>query len=184
MLHPIRVNLRSSRTSSRGFFAAWAVLSIVLMVLTCHSTKPVDLGKWGRMWSALLLPFMMMYAYLAIPLRSMMCCDVQWWHRTNWVSSSDKKGWPLSIKSKDSGPYWDISSSRHAHRDWAWTWLLPCTRRGTCWTSHRWVATPYPGGLGSLLECPVQGPSGISLGSIGRAQREVLCLMLMVHWLT
>ena len=39
--------------SSRGFFAAWAALSTILMVLTCCSTKPLDLGKWGRMWSAL-----------------------------------------------------------------------------------------------------------------------------------
>ena len=43
---PIGVDLRSSRTSSRGFFAICAVLGTVLMVLTCHSMKPLDLGKW------------------------------------------------------------------------------------------------------------------------------------------
>ena len=48
MLGPIRVNLKSSRMSSRGFFAVWAVFSTVLMVLTCHSTKPLDLGKQGE----------------------------------------------------------------------------------------------------------------------------------------
>ena len=53
MLDPIGVNLRSSRMSSRGFFAAWTVLSTVLMVLTCCSMKPLDLGNRGRMWSTL-----------------------------------------------------------------------------------------------------------------------------------
>ena len=42
------VNLRPSRTSSRGFFAVRAVLSVVMMVLTCCSMKPLDLGKWGE----------------------------------------------------------------------------------------------------------------------------------------
>ena len=46
MLGPIGVGQRSGRTSSRGFYAAWAVLSAVLMVLTCCSMKPLDLGKW------------------------------------------------------------------------------------------------------------------------------------------
>ena len=46
MLGPIGVNLRSSRMSSRGFSAAWAVLSAVLMVLTYHSMKSLDLEKW------------------------------------------------------------------------------------------------------------------------------------------
>ena len=48
MLGPIGVDLRSSRMSSRGFFDAWAVLSIVFMILTCHSMKLLDLGKWGE----------------------------------------------------------------------------------------------------------------------------------------
>ena len=48
MLGPIGIDLRSSRMSSRGFFAAWAVLSALLMVLTCCSMKPLDLGKVGR----------------------------------------------------------------------------------------------------------------------------------------
>ena len=53
MLGLIGVDLRSSRMSSRGFFAAWAVFSAVLMVLTYCSTKPLDLGNGERMWSAL-----------------------------------------------------------------------------------------------------------------------------------
>ena len=75
MLGLIGVDLRSSRTSSRGFFAALAVLSTVLMVLTCCSMKPLDLGKWGE--------------------------DVEcsmWWH-----SFSDEKGWLLSSESSDDG---------------------------------------------------------------------------------
>ena len=28
------------------------MLSAVVMVVTCHCTKPLDLGKWGRVWSA------------------------------------------------------------------------------------------------------------------------------------
>ena len=47
MLDLIEVDLRSSRTLSRGFINERAVLSAVLMVLTCHSIKPLDLGKWG-----------------------------------------------------------------------------------------------------------------------------------------
>ena len=34
--------------SSRGFFAIWAVLSALLMVLTWHSMKLLDPGKWGE----------------------------------------------------------------------------------------------------------------------------------------
>ena len=45
MLGPIGVDLRSRRISSRGFFAVKAVFSTVLMVLTWHSVKPLDLGK-------------------------------------------------------------------------------------------------------------------------------------------
>ena len=37
----------SSRTVSRDFFAGKAVLIAVLMVLTCLSVKPLDLGKCG-----------------------------------------------------------------------------------------------------------------------------------------
>ena len=47
MLGLIRVDLRSSRTSLRGFSAVWAVLSAVLMVLTCHSMMPLDFGEMG-----------------------------------------------------------------------------------------------------------------------------------------
>ena len=46
MLGPTGVDLRSKRTSSRGFFAVRAVLSAVLTVLTQHSMKPLDLGNW------------------------------------------------------------------------------------------------------------------------------------------
>ena len=35
------------------------------------------------------------------------------------MSSSDAKGWPLSKESMDGSPYCDMSSSSHAHRDWA-----------------------------------------------------------------
>ena len=48
MLGLIRVDQRSSRMSSRGFFAVWAVLSAVLMVCTCYSMKPLVLGKWAK----------------------------------------------------------------------------------------------------------------------------------------
>ena len=47
ILGPISVDQRSSRTVSRDFFAGKAVLSAVLMVLTCLSMKPLDLGKCG-----------------------------------------------------------------------------------------------------------------------------------------
>ena len=96
MLGPIGVNQRSSRTSSTGFFDAWAVLSTVFMVHTCHSMKLFDLGKWVEDVK----------------------CSMQWCWR-NCVSSSDEKGWPLSIESKGSGPYRDMTSSRHTHREWA-----------------------------------------------------------------
>ena len=33
---------------SRGFLDGRAVFSAVLMVLTCCSIKPLDLGKWGE----------------------------------------------------------------------------------------------------------------------------------------
>ena len=35
------------------------------------------------------------------------------------MSSSDAKGGPLSLDSDIGGPYWEISSSRCMHRDWA-----------------------------------------------------------------
>ena len=46
MLDTIGVDLRSSRMSSRHFFAAWAVLSTVCMVPTCHS-EAVGPGEVG-----------------------------------------------------------------------------------------------------------------------------------------
>ena len=49
MFGPMGVDLRSSRTDSRGFLAGRAVLRAVLMVLTCLSMKPFDLGKWGEL---------------------------------------------------------------------------------------------------------------------------------------
>ena len=42
----IGIDLRSRKTFSRGFFAIRSALSTVLMVLTWHSMKPLDLGKW------------------------------------------------------------------------------------------------------------------------------------------
>ena len=47
------VDQRSSRMSSRGLSESWPVLSAVLMILTCHSVNPLDLRKWGEMWSDL-----------------------------------------------------------------------------------------------------------------------------------
>ena len=47
MFDPMGVDLRSSRTDSRDFLAGKAVWRAVLIVLTCLSMKPFDLGKWG-----------------------------------------------------------------------------------------------------------------------------------------
>ena len=96
MLGLIRVDQRVNRTSSRGLFESWGVLSTVLGVWTCPSTKPLDLGKWGK------------DMVLSI-----------WWHCRNCVSSSDVKGGPLSVESRDGGPCWEMSSSKCVHRDWA-----------------------------------------------------------------
>ena len=35
------------------------------------------------------------------------------------MSSSDTKGYPLSVERRDGGLYCKMSSSNHAHRDWA-----------------------------------------------------------------
>ena len=76
--------------------AGEAVLRAVLIVLTCLSIKPFDLGKWGEdVWCAML------------------------WPMRNSASSSDAKGGPLSVDSDIGGPYWEMSSSRHVHIDWA-----------------------------------------------------------------
>ena len=48
MFGPMGVDLRSSRTDSRGFLAGRAVLRAVLMVLTCLSINLLDLGKCGE----------------------------------------------------------------------------------------------------------------------------------------
>ena len=48
ILGPIGVDLRSNRTASRDLLDGKAVLSPVLMVLTCLSIKPLDLGKCGE----------------------------------------------------------------------------------------------------------------------------------------
>ena len=42
-----------------------------------------------------------------------------WWCCKNCVSSSDAEGCPLSIESRDGGPYFKMSSSKCTHRDWA-----------------------------------------------------------------
>ena len=42
-----------------------------------------------------------------------------WWHIRNSASSSEANGGPLSVDSDVGGPYWEMSSSRHVHRDWA-----------------------------------------------------------------
>ena len=48
ILGPIGVDWRSNRTVLRDLFAGKTVLSAVLMVLTCLSIKPLDLGKCGE----------------------------------------------------------------------------------------------------------------------------------------
>ena len=96
MFGPMGMDLKSSRTVTRGLLAGRAVLRAVLMVLTCLSMNPFDLGKCGE--------------------------DVWWamqWCVRNSVSSSDAKGGPLSVDSDMGGPYCKISSSRQVHRDWA-----------------------------------------------------------------
>ena len=45
---PMGMDLRSNKTDSRGFLAGKAVLRAVLIVLTCLSIKPLDLGKCGE----------------------------------------------------------------------------------------------------------------------------------------
>ena len=96
MFSPMEVDLRSSRTDERVLFAGKAVLRVVLIVLTCLSMKPFDLRKWGEeVW-----------------------CSMQW-HMRNSVSSSEAKGGPLSVDSDIGGPYWEMSSSRCVHRNWA-----------------------------------------------------------------
>ena len=95
MFGPMGVDLRSSRTASRGFLAGKAVLRAVLIVLTCLSIKPLDLGKCGEdVW-----------------------CAMQW-HVRNSVSSSEANGGPLSVDSDMGGPYCEISSSRCKHKGW------------------------------------------------------------------
>ena len=73
-----------------------AVLRAVLIVLTCHSIKPLDLGKCGdEVW-----------------------CVMQWCVR-NSASSSEANGGPLSVDSDMGGPYCEMSSSRCNHKDGA-----------------------------------------------------------------
>ena len=96
MFGPIGVDLRSSRTVTRGLLAGKAMLRAVLIVLTCLSIKPFDHGKWGEdAW-----------------------CAMQW-HVKNSVSSSGVKGGPLSVDSDIGGPYWEMTSRRCVHSDWA-----------------------------------------------------------------
>ena len=45
MLDHIRVDQRLSRTSSRGLFASWAVLSAVLMVFHLSFNETIGPGK-------------------------------------------------------------------------------------------------------------------------------------------
>ena len=53
MLGPIKVKCRSRRRSSSVLHDSCMVLSMVLMVLTSHLMKLLDLAKWGNevMWS-------------------------------------------------------------------------------------------------------------------------------------
>ena len=96
ILGPMGVDQRSSRAVSRNFLDGKVVLSAVLMVPTCLSIKPLDLGKCGdEVW-----------------------CSMQW-HIRNSASSSDANGSPLSVDSNEGGRYCDMSSSKCVHRDWA-----------------------------------------------------------------
>ena len=53
MFGPTVVDLRSSRSVTRGLLVAKAVLRAVLIVLTCLSIKPFDWGNGGRMYGVL-----------------------------------------------------------------------------------------------------------------------------------
>ena len=48
MLGLMGVNCKSSSRSLMLFLESWEVLNVVLMVWTCHSVKPLDLGKGGK----------------------------------------------------------------------------------------------------------------------------------------
>ena len=89
MLGPIGIEHRSKRSSSSDLPESWVLLSVVLMVLTCHSMKPLDLRKWGKevIWSIKL-------------------------HCKNWVSLSDMKEGPLSVWSRQGGLYCKMSSCK------------------------------------------------------------------------
>ena len=48
MFGPMGMDLRSSRTVARGLLAFRVVLRAVVIVLTCLSMNPFDLGKCGE----------------------------------------------------------------------------------------------------------------------------------------
>ena len=48
MLGLIGVECRTRGSSSSDLLDSWMVHNAVLMVLTCHLMKPLDLGKWGE----------------------------------------------------------------------------------------------------------------------------------------
>ena len=47
MLGPIGVECKSKRSSSSDLWDSWLVFSVVLMILTWHSVKLLDLRKCG-----------------------------------------------------------------------------------------------------------------------------------------
>ena len=53
MLGLMGVEHRSSRRSLSDLLDSWVVFSTVVMGLTCHTMKLLDLGKWvdDKMWS-------------------------------------------------------------------------------------------------------------------------------------
>ena len=130
------------------------VLSTVFRVWTWHSVNLLDLGKC----------------------REEVECSM-WWCWRNSASSSNTKGWSLSVESRDGGPYCEMSLSKCAHRDWA-DLVETLHKKGTCWIDCRLVHTPYP--CGEVIH-HILLPSGMSLGSIGCAGGEALCLVQMVH---
>ena len=79
-----------------------------------------------------------------------------WWCWRNSVSSSKVNGGPLSIESRDSGLYWEMSSSWCTHRDWT-EFVETFNGRDAYWTNCRLINILYPCGWGNLLQSPARG---------------------------
>ena len=79
------VDLRLRRRSSRDLPEEFAVAKAVLIVLICHSMKPLDLGYRGDevMWSI-------------------------YWDARNFLKASEENGGLLSVKNLFGGLYFEI----------------------------------------------------------------------------